>query len=57
MKQRCHVHSVRKKKSRTIYVCWKCNAVLCVVPCFKIYHTHSKFWHQPHTGKSGSHSC
>jgi hypothetical protein len=41
--RRCRVCSARKKQSRTIYVCPKCNVALCVVPCFKIYHTKSKF--------------
>jgi len=36
------VCSVRKKQSRTIYVCPKCS-VTYVMLCFKICHAHSKF--------------
>jgi len=49
---RCLVCFVRKKQSRTIYVCPKCKVALCVVLCFKIYHIHSKFRHQPTMGKA-----
>jgi len=43
MKRKCYVCSVRKKQSRIIYICPKCNVVLWVVPCFKIYQMHSNF--------------
>jgi len=32
----CHLNGVRK---RTMYKCEKCNVNLCVIPCFKNYHT------------------
>jgi hypothetical protein len=40
-RHRCHVCSTQKKQSKKIYACPKCNMALCVVLCFKVYH--SKF--------------
>jgi hypothetical protein len=39
----CHVCSMKKKLSRTVYACPKYNVGLCVVLCFKIYHMQSTF--------------
>jgi hypothetical protein len=42
-RQRCHMFSMQKKQSKTIYACPNCNVVLCVMLCFKIYHSKSMF--------------
>ena len=40
IKRRCHLCTLRGEKSRTSYICDTCDNVrLCIVPCFKIYHT------------------
>jgi hypothetical protein len=51
-RQRCRVYSAQKKQSKTIYACPKCNVALCVVPCFKVYHSKFTFWHQQILGEA-----
>jgi hypothetical protein len=34
---------LERSKNRAIYVCLNCSVALCVMPCFKIHHMHSKF--------------
>jgi hypothetical protein len=43
------VCSAQNKQSKTIYACLKCNMVLCVMPCFKIYHSKSTYLHRKKT--------
>jgi hypothetical protein len=42
-KWRCCVCFAQKKQSKTIYACLKCNMALCVMLCFKVYHSNSMF--------------
>ncbi|XP_071580675.1 piggyBac transposable element-derived protein 4-like [Temnothorax nylanderi] len=37
--RRCHLCSLRKNKSRTMYMCPTCDVPLCAAPCFEEYHT------------------
>ncbi|XP_047141066.2 piggyBac transposable element-derived protein 4-like [Hydra vulgaris] len=41
--RRCVVCSENKVRSDTRYMCVDCNVGLCVVPCFKYYHTKENF--------------
>jgi hypothetical protein len=50
-RRRCHTCSAQKKQSKTIYACPKCNVALCVMPCFKVYHSKFTFWHQQILGE------
>ena len=38
-----HIPGYLYKKKRTSYWCEDCGKLLCVVPCFKIYHTEMDF--------------
>ncbi|KAG5875732.1 hypothetical protein JTB14_030769 [Gonioctena quinquepunctata] len=41
--KRCIVCSNQRKRKETRYMCQECYVPLCVVPCFKRYHTVKKF--------------
>ena len=41
--RRCHVCAAKEIRKETIYYCCKCDTSLCIVPCFKIYHTVLKY--------------
>ena len=38
-RRRCRVCSLRNQTRTTLYYCKKCDAALCIVGCFEIYHT------------------
>ncbi len=46
-RRKCHVcyntTTAPKKETKTTYECVECNVGLCVVPCFKLYHTLKNF--------------
>ena len=39
MLRQCAYCSLKKERKRTSYSCDACNVGLCIVPCFKLYHT------------------
>ncbi|PSN56177.1 PiggyBac transposable element-derived protein 4 [Blattella germanica] len=41
--RRCKVCSDKKKTSRSMYSCEVCDVALCIYPCFKLYHTKTKY--------------
>ena len=42
--RRCQVCAAKGMRKESIYFCRECDMPLCVVPCFEIYHTVSKYW-------------
>ena len=41
--RRCQVCAAKGMRKESIYFCRECDMPLCVVPCFKIYHSISKY--------------
>jgi hypothetical protein len=42
----CHVCSLHRQTRSTLYFCWKCDVRLCIVNCFKKWHTCVNLSHQ-----------